>query len=384
MAKDLSFQETLEEYFRWFHSHPELSLQERETSARIVEILSDSGVKTLDLGLDTGVLACVRGGTDAGNETVVALRADIDALPVSEESGLPYASRNEGRMHACGHDFHLTVLLGAAMLLHGMRGSLAGTVKLIFQPAEEESSGAEKVIATGMLDDIREIYGLHVAAGVDVGVVGVCAGAEHAAVDRFTVRARGKGGHAAQPHKCADPIVAMAQFINAAQVIAARNVDPFESAVVSVTQIHSGNTWNVIPDEVFAEGTVRTYSDATRARVLERLADIGEGVGLSAGVDMKLDVKNLGPATNNDPELAAFVADTARELGMTVSQGVPDMSGEDFALYQQRVKGVFFNIGVGGVHPLHSPHFTVDPAPLASASWLMATLAERALRRLSA
>jgi amidohydrolase len=379
---DSSLQKVLEEHFRWFHRHPELSMEERETSAKIREILSAAGVEVMDLGLDTGILARVRGG--AGGGATVALRADIDALPIKEESGLPYASLTEGKMHACGHDFHLTSLLGAALLLHGKRESLPGTVKLIFQPAEEGVSGAQLVIDTGLLDDASEIYGLHVAAGLAPGEVEVCAGADHAAVDRLAVRVTGSGGHAAEPHSCADPIVALAQFISAAQGIVSRNVDPFDRAVLSVTQIHSGSTWNVIPDEASAEGTMRTLSPATREMMLKRLREVGEGVSLSSGAHVEISVSSLSPATDNDPELARIVAAAAAELGMPVVPLVPNMGGEDFALYQQRMRGVFFSVGVGSPRPLHSSAFAADPSALASSAALMAALAEKALFRLSA
>lgn len=384
MNINTSLQGILEEHFRWFHMHPELSLEERETSKKIREILSGAGVETLDLGLETGVLACVRGSAGGEKEITVALRADIDALPIKEESGLSYASLNDGKMHACGHDFHITSLLGAAMLLRVRQNSLRGTVKLIFQPAEEGVCGARKVIDTGMLDDVSEIYGLHVAADINPGEVEVCAGADHAAVDKFTVRVSGKGGHAAEPHHCADPIVALAQFINAAQTLVARNVDPFDRAVLSITQIHSGTTWNVIPDDAWAEGTIRTLDPKTREKMSKRLREIGEGVRLSSGALVKIDIENLTSATDNDPELAAVVADTARELGMPVTPIVPNMGGEDFSMYQQRMRGVFFSVGVGSPRPLHNASFIANPAPLAGASALMAALAEKALDRLAA
>jgi amidohydrolase len=382
MTNVSSLQSTLEEHFKWFHRHPELSLEERGATARIKEILVETGVELLDLGLETGVLACVR-GPKGGQGPVVALRADIDALPIQEESGLPYSSQNNGVMHACGHDFHLTALLGAAMLLNERKESLAGTVKLIFQPAEEVAGGAKKVLATGALDDIMEIYGLHVWAEIEAGAIAVCAGAEHAAVDKFDVYIKGRGGHAAQPHLCADPVVALARLINAAQTVVSRNIDPFDNAVLSVTHISSGSTWNIIPDEAYAEGTIRTLNPATRAHILKRLLEIGEGVGLSSGVDIKIVIDDRGPATDNNPELVKIVAGAAKELGLPVVQCVPNMSGEDFALYQQRVPGVFFSVGVGSEHPLHNAGFIANPTPLAGASGLLAALAEKALIRLS-
>jgi amidohydrolase len=364
--------------------HPELSTVERETSHKIREILSGAGVETLEIGLETGVLALVRGNKGKDGGATVALRADIDALPIKEESGMPYSSLNDGKMHACGHDFHTVSLLGAAMLLQERRDSLPGTVKLIFQPAEESVGGAQKVIDAGALDGVSEIYGLHVADDLNPGEVAVCAGADHAAVSKFSVWISGNGGHAAEPHHCADPIVALAQFIDVAQSVVARNVDPFDKAVLSITQAHSGTTWNVIPDNAFAEGTIRTLDSKTRDRMLKRLREIGEGISLSSGTQIKIDTENLSPATDNDPELAKIVEDAAAELGIPVVLLVPSMGGEDFALYQLRIPGVFFSIGVGSPRPLHNSGFIANPAPLSAASSLMAALAEKALRRLSA
>jgi amidohydrolase len=385
MTENRTLQNILEEHFKWFHRHPELSLEERVTTDRIGEILRDAGVEILDTGLDTGLVAQVRGerGKQGKGGPTVALRADIDALPIREESGLPYSSENEGRMHACGHDFHITALIGASILLKEREPRLMGSVRLIFQPAEEGAGGAARVIAAGALDGVSEIYGLHVSAELEPGVVAVRAGADHSAVDSFVVRLKGRGGHAALPHKCADPITALAQFVSAAQSVVSRNVDPFDNAVLSVTHVNSGNTWNVIPDEAFAEGTIRTLSRATRELVLCRLSEIASGVGGAAGVEVVVETKSRCPATDNAPELAEFVARTAGALGMTVVPCVPDMSGEDFALYQERVRGVFFSLGVGSPRPIHNSAFIANPVPLEGAACLMAALAEKSLEGLS-
>lgn len=377
-----NLQNTLERHFKWFHRHPELGFAEYKTTARIREILSTAvaGAAFLDIPLKTGLVAQIRGRSGG---PVVALRADIDALPVSETSGLDYASEHAGCMHACGHDFHLTALLGAAMLLAEERENLAGTVKLLFQPAEETTGGAKKVLETGALDDVREIYGLHVAAEMERGVIGLSPGATYAAVGAFRIDIKGRGGHAAEPHRCRDPIVAAAQIINTAQTIVSRGISPFEQAVVSITHIEAGSTWNVIPPEAMLEGTIRTFSVGRITEIAERLGRICRGVEETCGltVDYKWSLNTI--PTSNDPALTGFVGETAKSLGLPVRPGAQSMGGEDFALYQERIPGVFWTIGVGSPHVAHHPGFIASPAPLSAASELLAALAVKALKRLS-
>ncbi|MDR1972984.1 MAG: amidohydrolase [Treponema sp.] len=375
-----ALQHILEPHFLWFHRHPELGFEEYETTARIRELLAKTGAEILDLPLKTGAVAKIRG---RGDGPVVALRGDIDALPIAEETGLAYASEHQGRMHACGHDFHLTALLGAAMLLGEDRENLEGTVKLLFQPAEETAGGAKKVLDTGALDDVDEIYGLHVAAELKPGVIGVSPGATYATVGAFRILIKGKGGHAAEPHQCRDPIAAAAQIINGAQTIVSRNISPFEQVVLSITHIEAGTTWNVIPPEAFLEGTIRTFSVEKLNQVAERLAQVCRGAAEMGGVEVDYSWQVNTISTKNDPALTEFVAETAKSLGFPVGPSTPGMGGEDFALYQQRIPGVFWNIGVGSPQVPHHPGFIADPAPLASASVLLAALAQRALKRLS-
>jgi amidohydrolase len=370
-------QKKLVPWFELFHRRPELGHEEYETTARIREILAGIGVEIPDTGLKTGLVACIGAGSP-----VVALRCDIDALPVNEESGLPYASENPGCMHACGHDFHTAAMLGAAMLLREEESRLRGSVKLIFQPGEETASGSAEVLATGALDDIREIYGLHVSPELPAGQIGVSPGAAYAAVGDFSMRIRGKGGHAGYPHLSRDPIIAMGQIICAAQTIVSRTVSPFEPSVVSITHAEGGRAWNVISPEAFVEGTIRSLGTEKFSRIAERLGEIVKGVELSSGTSIEYRWRMSSPAVDNDPALTEFVAETARELGLPTGPSVPSMGGEDFSLYQQRVKGVFWNIGVGSPEGLHHPRFIASPAPLSSASSLLARLAEKALIRL--
>ncbi|MDR3343928.1 MAG: amidohydrolase [Treponema sp.] len=371
-------QQTLEHHFKWFHRHPELSNQETGTTARIREILSTTGVTVLDTGLRTGLVARI--GPE-GNGKVIALRCDIDALPLSEASGLDYASEHASCMHACGHDFHLSAMLGAALLLKEQEQDLAGTVKLIFQPAEEGGGGAQQVLDSGVLDDVQEIYGIHVASELEAGIIAVSPGATYASVGSFRLVIQGKGGHAAAPHECRDPIVAAAQVINAVQSIVSRETSPFDQVVVSVTHIEAGTTWNVIPQEALLEGTFRAFSAEKLGTVATRIEQISRSIAEMYNMDAEYQWHCYTISTNNDPELCEFVVDTAKTLGLRVVPSTPQMSGEDFALYQQRIRGVFWNIGVGSLQGTHHPGFVADPAPLSTAAQLLAALGGAALER---
>jgi amidohydrolase len=376
----ITLQRHLQAHFEWFHRHPELGNAEFETTARIRDILNGAGIEILDTGLDTGLVARITGKKDA---PVVALRSDIDALPLSEASGLPYSSKNEGRMHACGHDFHLTALLGAAFLLNERRDALDGTAKLIFQPAEECGSGAKAVLETGALDDVREIYGLHVSPAGSPGVIAVSPGPITAAVGGFRIAITGKGGHASAPQDCIDPVIAAARIINAAQTIVSRRIDPFDKAVVSVTHVAAGNTWNVIPHDALLEGTIRVIGTDRFKGIAEQLRRIC--LGASQSTDTEIDYRwQLGaPSVQNDPSLTEYVIETAKRLGLPVKSGSLGMGGEDFSLYQERIPGVFFTIGVGSPQSVHHPCFIADPAQLSTGSELLAAVGADALTRLA-
>ncbi len=344
-------QKELEEYFRWFHEHPELGHEEFETTARIREILDSLGVAIMDTGLPTGLVAKMGRG-----ERTIALRCDIDALPINEETGLVYAAKN-GRMHACGHDFHLTAMLGAAMLLKEREARLNGTVKLVFQPAEETVNGGRSVLKSGALDDVMEIYGLHTKADLPLGYIGARTGAAYAAVGSFSVTIRGRGGHAAHPHECRDPVVAAAQIINAAQTVVSRSVSPL--------------------------GTVRALGTDTFATVRNALERVCQGAAQAAGVDVEFRFESNTSAVNNDEKLTSFVVETAHELGLDAGDCPPTMGGEDFSEYQKRIRGVFWNIGVESPAPAHNPRFAANPAALGAASAFLSALAEKSLKRLA-
>lgn len=364
--------------FYWFHRHPELSYEEVETTKRLRADLAAAGIEVLDLPLKTGLVAKV--GT--GEAPFIALRCDIDGLPIQEESGLDYASEHAGRMHACGHDFHISTVLGSAYLLKAQEKELHGTVYLIFQPAEEAPGGARKVMETGVLKDVQAIFGLHTSPIYDVGTLGIRAGAVTASVDKFTVTFCGKGTHAAHPERGTDPIVMAASFVTAAQSIVSRNIDPAHPSLVSITHIESGNTWNVIPETAWLEGTVRCLTAEDRKRIKQRIYKLAEGQAASFGGHAELTWYAGPPATNNTPAWTDFAIQVAETSGLTVEPAPVNLAGEDFAYYQEEIPGAFVLVGTGKSPANHNPKFHVDPAALGPAAKYMARLAKEAFARL--
>lgn len=371
------FQKITDEFY-WFHRHPELSYEEVETTKRLREDLAAVGIEVLDLPLKTGLVAKV--GT--GEAPFIALRCDIDGLPIQEESGLAYASEHAGRMHACGHDFHISAVLGSAYLLKAKERELRGTVYLIFQPAEEAPGGARKVMETGVLKDVQAIFGLHTSPLYDVGTLGIRSGAVTASVDKFTVTFHGKGTHAAHPERGIDPIVMAASFVTAAQSIVSRNIDPAHPGLVSITHIESGNTWNVIPESSWLEGTVRCLTAEDRKLIKKRIYELAEGQAASFGGHAELTWYADPPATDNTPDWTDFAIEVAKEAGLNVVPAPVNLAGEDFAYYQEEIPGVFVLVGTGKSPANHNPKFHVDPAALGPAARYMARLAVEAFARL--
>lgn len=371
------FQKITDEFY-WFHRHPELSYEEVETTKRLREDLAAVGIEVLDLPLKTGLVAKV--GT--GEAPFIALRCDIDGLPIQEESGLAYASEHAGRMHACGHDFHISAVLGSAYLLKAKERELRGTVYLIFQPAEEAPGGARKVMETGVLKDVQAIFGLHTSPLYDVGTLGIRSGAVTASVDKFTVTFHGKGTHAAHPERGIDPIVMAASFVTAAQSIVSRNIDPAHPGLVSITHIESGNTWNVIPESSWLEGTVRCLTAEDRKLIKKRIYELAEGQAASFGGHAELTWYAGPPATDNTPDWTDFAIEVAKEAGLNVVPAPVNLVGEDFAYYQEEIPGVFVLVGTGKSPANHNPKFHVDPAALGPAARYMARLAVEAFARL--
>ena len=348
-------------HFKWLHQHPELGFEEFKTTKYLLDTLHAMGVETLDTGMPTGTIAVIRGGQPG---PVLGLRCDIDALPVQEASGLEYSSLYPGRMHACGHDFHAAAMLGTAALLQEMRSELRGMVKLVFQPAEELASGAEKVVSTGLLDDLDAIYGIHTYPGFEPGTVSIRKGPVMAAPDRFEITLRGISTHGAQPHKGVDPIPALATLVLSIQTIVTRAVDAYAPALISVTPVEAGNTWNVVPETARLEGTVRTLDESVRREIKDQLDRQVKAVAAAYSCLSELNYTD-GPApVINDAALCDIAETAALEQGLKVARQENSMGGEDFSAYQTRCPGAFIRIGTGGQHPNHHPAFTADPAAL--------------------
>jgi amidohydrolase len=365
---------------RELHQHPELSMEEYETTRRIRAWLEEAGLKLLDLSLPTGVIAEVEGSAPG---PTVALRADIDALPVTEETGLPFASLEPGKMHACGHDFHTASMIGAAILLHRNRESLRGRVRIIFQPAEETAVGARAIIEAGALDGVDAILGMHNKPELPVGTVGIREGALMASVDRFEIRVTGKGGHGAIPDAATDPIVAASSIVTALQTVVSRNLSPLDNAVVSVCRFQAGATWNVIPDYAELEGTVRTFQAEARKKIPERIRQLAENIAAGYGATAELRWTAGLPAVNNEASMAKLMKKAAEELGLEVVEAKPTTAGEDFSLYQERVPGCFIWMGTGGTEEWHHPRFTLNEDALPISAALFAHAARLALDSLS-
>lgn len=345
------------EWFQWFHQHPELSYEEYGTTAKIREILMEEGVEILPCPLETGLVAVIRGKAKG---PVRALRCDIDALPIQEDSGLSYSSEYPGRMHACGHDFHIMIGIGCAMLLNERKMELAGSVKIIFQPAEETSLGALKILETDVMDDVQQIWGIHADPTNDTGTIGIKEGAVTAAVDRFVVTVKGVGCHGAHPDDGRDPIPAAAAIVQAFQTIVTRNVNAFHPALISVTRMEAGNTWNVIPETALLEGTVRTMDGRDRSLFEQRVKEIARYTASSYG--MRADVQWVAgpPATLNDEEMAKVSRMKALEMGFQVVPEESSMGGDDFAFLEEKIPGCYLKIGTGKGQLIHQPGFVVD------------------------
>lgn len=362
------------------HQNPELSNQEFETTKKIRAALEKEGIRILDLPLKTGLIAEV-GGLQEG--PLVIVRSDIDALPIEEESGVEFTSQRQGVMHACGHDFHSSAALGAAILLKGIESELKGTVRILFQAAEETGLGAPEVIATGALDNAVAIFGIHNDPTLPVGVVGGKDGALTAGVDRFEIKIAAKGCHAAKPHEGNDPIIILGQLISAVQTIISRTVPADDTAVVSITQVHSGSTWNVIPDTAYVEGTVRTFSQAARDLIEQRFRQIVAGIASTFGAELEFIWHAGPPSVVNTPEWVDFALRIADEEGFEARRVDASPIGEDFAFYQQKLPGTFMMVGSGGPYALHHPKFRVDDSALFPTAHYLHQLAKQSLEQLA-
>lgn len=366
---------------RHLHTIPELMFECHQTAAFVVERLREFGITEIHEGIaTTGIVAIIQG---QGDGPTIGLRADMDALPMQEETGLPYASTVDGMMHACGHDGHTTMLLGAARYLAETR-NFKGRVALIFQPAEEGGGGGEVMVKEGILDtfDIKEVYALHNAPGVEVGNFYTTPGPIMAAADSFDIHITGEGGHGAMPHATADPIMAAVGIANAIQTIVSRNNYSQDNLVVSITQIHTGSADNIVPEKAYMNGTVRTFDRAVQGMVLARLEAIVAGQAAAYGVEAYMDYQVGYPATINDAGRTEFAAEIAREIagdaGVNANAG-PEMGAEDFAYLLEKRPGSYLFVGNGDTAGLHHPEYDFDDETAAAGASFFAKLIERAL-----
>ncbi|GLT09911.1 M20 aminoacylase family protein [Sulfitobacter porphyrae] len=374
------FSEDMTAWRRHLHTIPELGLECHETAAFVAARLREFGVDELHEGVaKTGIVAIING---QGVGPTIGLRADMDALPILEETGLDYASTHAGKMHACGHDGHTAMLLGAAKYLAETR-NFAGRVALLFQPAEEAGGGGELMVREGVMDrfDIAEVYALHNAPGLDFGRFHTTPGPILAAADTFHIRLTGKGGHGALPHECIDPVVAACAIVQSLQTIVSRNNDPLAKLVISTTQIHTGTTDNVIPEEVYINGTVRTFDKDVQAMVVRRMQAIVDGHAASYDLKGELDFEYGYPPTVNDPDRTGFAAEVAAEVAG--SAGVethlaPEMGAEDFSYMLEARPGAYLLLGQGEGAGVHHPkyNFNDEIAPIGAS--FFARLVERA------
>lgn len=338
------------------HSEPELSGQEFLTTKLIREKLMEYNIKVIDTPLEVGVLAEI-GNSSQG--PIIALRADIDALPIHEKTNLAYQSKNKGVAHSCGHDFHTASLLGAAIYLKQHEDDLNGRVRLIFQSAEEINQGAKEMIHIGALNDISYILGFHNKPDLPIGTIGIKSGPLMAAVDQFKVNIRGVGSHAAAPHNGNDPIVTACQIVTSIQSIISRHISPLNPSILSVTHIEGGNTWNVIPDDVLLEGTIRTFNEKDRMKIKQLFENTVLHYTESFNQTHEIIWIESPPVVYNDSYLTDVIASNTKKFANVI---VPEVTlgGEDFANYQQKIPGCFVFIGTNTPYEWHNPSFLVD------------------------
>ena len=378
-STSLSAQQLSQQRVQWrreLHQHPELSNQEFATTERITRWLKQSDIRLLPFDLKTGVVAEIGQG-----EPLIALRADIDALPIEEVTGQPWASQQPGVMHACGHDLHTSVMLGVAHQLKQREAELPGRVRILFQPAEETFDGAKQLIDAGALDGVQAIFGMHNAPDLPLGVFRTRPGAFYANVDRFVIRIHGKGAHAARPQEGIDSIVIASHIVTALQTLPSRVFSSLEAVVLSVTRFTAGNTWNVLPQSVELEGTVRTHNADIRAQIPHKITSLIQGIAGGFGAQAELEWIEGPPALINTPAWADFALALAQETGYHAERAEsPQMGGEDFAFYLQQLPGVFVSIGSASDFGLHHPAFDPDESLIDAAVNYFSELAPRALR----
>lgn len=370
----------LEAIFKDLHAHPEIGFTEVRTAGIVAETLRAYGVDEVHTGIGkTGVVGIIKG--KGGGNRRIGLRADMDALPIQEQTGLDYASQTPGVMHACGHDGHTTMLLGAAKHLAETR-NFDGTVVLIFQPAEEGLGGARTMLAEGLLRDFPcdELYGMHNSPNGAPGKVGICKGTAMAGASFFDITIHGKGSHAAMPHQSRDPLMIGSALVAQIQSIVSRNVAPLDTCVVSVTQFHAGSAYNIVPNTAELSGTIRYFEDEVCALVEARMRALCDGFAVAHGVEITLDLRNVFTPLVNDAALSdAYLAAAADIVGAgNVSDAVrPATGSEDFSDMLREVPGAYCRVGHAGTIGLHNPGFVLDPDLLPVGASIMARVVER-------
>jgi hippurate hydrolase len=380
------YHEDLVRWRREIHAHPETAFEERRTADFVAARLGEFGIEVHRGLAGTGVVGTLRGSRPGGR--AIALRADMDALPIHEKSGVPYASTNPGKMHACGHDGHTTMLLGAARYLAEAR-NFSGTVHFIFQPAEENEGGARVMLEQGLFErfPVESVFGLHNWPGLPAGSFAMRPGPMMASLDIFEITVKGKGSHAALPHLGIDPMVTAAQIVTALQTISSRNVHPVESAVVSVTQIHGGNTWNVIPDAVVLRGTTRSFKPGVQDEIEAGLRRIAEGTASAMGATIELRYERRYPPTVNsaaETQIAAAVAAAVVGESNVDRDLQPTMGSEDFAAMLQVKPGAYVFVGNGTGEKavgLHNSRYDFNDEILTVGASYWVRLVERVLAK---
>ncbi len=350
---------------RYLHTYPEISNQEFETTKYLITELKKLSIKTKRLKLPTGLIAEVKGKKPGA---IVAVRTDIDALPILEKTGLPYQSKNKGCMHACGHDMHMATILGVASMMQNMRDDFCGTVRFLFQPSEEmPPGGAKPMIAEGVLDDVKMIFGLHVDPHLKTGKIGLRDGVTMGSVTDFDLIVRGRSGHAARPHHTVDAIVTAAEVVESLQKVVSREIDPIDPVVITFGKISGGYARNVICDEVLLVGTIRTLSPKAAKEVPKKVKRIAEAICKARGAKVEMTIKGDYPVLVNDADTNKIIRENYISLfGKNKIEDTPQvLGGEDFACYLEHVKGAMFRLGVMNKKikadkPWHSPEFIVD------------------------
>ena len=370
---------------RWFHQHAELSFQEFETAAYIEKVLAEIPGLALSRPTATSVMAVLKTGRPG---RCLAIRADIDALPIDEANQLPYRSCNQGAMHACGHDGHAAILLNAVRLLAARREELAGELRFIFQHAEETPpGGAVEVIRAGVLEGVDEVFGLHLTSTLPTGKFGVCSGVLTSATDRFEIEITGKGGHSSMPQECVDPIVVGAQIIMGLQTVLSRSIKPSDMAVLSVCQANAGSAYNIIPGSMHLTGSVRSYDEAVRQTAEQRIRAISQGIAQAAGARVEVDYIRGYDSIYNDPALTQWARELiAQQFGPEAVQELsPIAPGDDFCYYDQVCPGFFLELGAanpakGSDAPHHNARYRLDEDALAYGLEYTAALLARRCR----